>query len=303
LPLFGQASPSEQLWQALVLEQQGRFEDAIREVRPLAESHQLNGVELGRAFIMLGFAYRGEGEISAARSAFEQSLHILGPDGEHLGDYASALDNYAALFSDAGQFDIARPMWLKAFLLREQIGDHAAAARSLLNLAGLALARKHLHEARDYLKEASGEMKLASDATDGDSILFLETQAWLALAERRVPAAIAGFQQALEICKRVYGDEHWLTGWEYMLRGKAFAQSGEISRAIADMTKGVAIFDHALGRKNPKYVFAQLAYAQLLDRAGSHAEAARLRAVAEQDVKQLYSSQCAGCTINIAGFQ
>jgi tetratricopeptide (TPR) repeat protein len=303
LPLSAEVNPHGRLHDAFILERQGHFDEAIAAVKVVIDSDQLSGVELGRAWIMLGFACRFEGEFTEAQIAFERSLQILEHDPEHVSDYASALDNYAGLYSDRGQLQMAEPMWMKALRLREQGGDHAAVAATLTALAGLALAQSRAHDARQYLKRASGEMKLTNDLSDEDLVVFFETQAWLALTQRHPSAAVAGYQRALEICERAQGERHWLVGWEHMLLGKAYAQSGDVNRAAANMQDGIAILEQALGRKNPKYFVAQIAYSQVLDRKGLHAAAAQLREAAEEGSKDYYSGQCAGCTINVAAFR
>jgi tetratricopeptide (TPR) repeat protein len=302
-PLFAQGNLHEQLRDALVLEQQGKFDSAIKMAKLVTDSNQLNGIELGRAYIILGVAYRAVGKFAAAQNSFEQSVRILERDPEHVSDYAAALNNYAGLYSDFGELHLAERMWLKALHLSQEIGDHTALTRSLRNLAGLSLAQKRVHEAKRYLNRASDEMKLARDLVDDDLVLLFETQAWVALAEGHPSAAVAGYQRALEVCTRSRGEQHWLTGWEHMLRGKAYAESGDTKTALADMREGLAILDHALGPKNPTYFLAQIAYSQVLERAGLREEAARLRATAEQARKDLYGSECVGCTITVAGFR
>jgi tetratricopeptide (TPR) repeat protein len=303
LPLFAQANPHQLLHNALVLENQGSFEAAAKMANRAIDSGQLSGVELGRAYLILGVACQGQGSLRDAQIAFVRSLHILERDPQQVEDYASALENYAGLYSDLGQLEIAAPMWRKALQLRQQIGDHTGVMLSLTRLAGLALARNRVHEAREYLKRASDEMKLARDLIAGDLALLYETQGWLALAEGHKPAAVSAYGRALELCRQAFGEQHWLTGWEHMLRGKAYAQAGGLNSALADMREGLAILDHALGRKNPRYFMAEMAYSQLLDRAGSHADAAELRTSAEKARKDYYASQCAGCTINGAAFR
>ena len=302
-PLVAQINPDEQLRQAFVLEQQGQFGKVIAMTKPLTESNQLSSVELGRACITLGVAYEGEGEFAEARDAFERSLHILDHDPEHTTDYAAALDNYAALYNNAGQQDIAGQMWLKALHLRQQNGDHSGVTRSFTNLAGFALAQNRIREAKNYLKRAADEMKQAHDLVDDDFAILCETEAWLALAEDHPSTAAAKYGRSLEIVKRTRGEQHWLTGWEYMLRGKAYARSHDTEKALADMDKGLIILKHTLGDRNPKYFAAQLAFSQVLDRAGSHAEAAQVNAAAQQALKAFYRDQCIGCTINVAAFR
>jgi len=60
---------------------------------------------------------------------------------------------------------------------------HPGLTLALIHEAGVALARKKIREAREYLKKASAEMKLAHDLMDGNVALFFETKGWLGLAE------------------------------------------------------------------------------------------------------------------------
>jgi hypothetical protein len=96
-PLFAQVNPHERLKDALVLQQQGHFNKAITVAELLTDSNQLAGVELGRAYLILGSAYRIEGRCVEAQAAFESSLRILSGDPANVSDYALALDNYAGL--------------------------------------------------------------------------------------------------------------------------------------------------------------------------------------------------------------
>ena len=301
--LFAQTNPHEQLRGALLVERQGRFDLAVRLTQSVIDSNQLQGVELGRAWIMLGVACEVEGKLNQAQAAFERALGVLKREPEAADDYASALDNYAGVYNDAGQIQIALSLWTKAVAMWEQLGDHAAMMRSLTKLAGLSLTQHRTRDARRYLERASQEMRRSRDPVADDLAILSETQAWLALTEGHVSAAITGYERALELVKREHGDQNWLTGWEYMLCGKAYAQSAELDRALENMRKGLAIIDHALGTNNPKYFVAQLGYSQVLDQAGSHLEAAQLRGAAEQASKDFYRGQCPGCTINVAGFR
>jgi tetratricopeptide (TPR) repeat protein len=301
--LFAQTMPQQELRNCLVLEQEAKFDEAIAAGRAAISSGQLTEVEMGRAYIMLGFAYHQEGKFNDAQAAFERSLRVFEHDTEHLSDYAAALNDYGGLYGDAGQLDIAEAMWLRALQVREQIGDHAAIVRSLTDLAQVAVAQKRLNQAAEYIRRASVEVKSAHDLTDDDFSVFFEAQAWLALSQGHASTAVDNFQHALEISRRIRGEGHWLTGWEYILRGKAYAQSGNLNASLADMRQGLAVLDRSLGRRSLKYVAAELAYSQVLDRSGSHTEAAQLRASAESAGKDFFGGQCPGCTINVAGLR
>jgi tetratricopeptide (TPR) repeat protein len=303
MPAFGQFNPHTALHDALVLENQGSFESASKVAKAVIDSRQLSGNELGRGYIILAVACNGAGDLADAQSAFEHALQVLEHDREHPEDYASALENYAGLYSELGQLDVAAPMWLKALHLRQRIGDHEGTTLSLTRLAELALARNRVRDAHRYLQKASDEAKASPDLIDDGKAFFFETQGWLAIAEHHAPAAVAAYQHALELVERSRGEQHWLAGWDYMLLGTAHAESGDLRSALANMQTGLTILDHALGQKNPKYFAAELACSRVLDQFGSHAEAAQMRAAAEKASKDYYGSQCAGCTINVAAFR
>jgi len=301
-PTFGQLNSHTALQDALVLENGGNFDTAAKIAKAAIDSGQLSRNELGRGYIIFAVASEGAGDLANARMAFEHALQVLEHDREHPEDYASALESYAGLYSLLGQLDVALRMWEKAFHLRERIGDHSGTALSLTRLAEVALARNRLREARRYLQKASDAM-LASDLGDDGEAFFLETQGWLAIAEHEAPAAVASYQNALELVKRSRGEQHWLAGWDHMLLGKAYAEAGDLKSALANMQAGLTILDHALGQKNPKYLVAELAYSRVLDQSGLHAEAAQMRAASEKASKDYYGSQCAGCTINVTAFR
>lgn len=301
--LWAQVIPQGPLHEAYVFEKQGQFDKAAGIAKELVESGRLSGVELGRAWNVLGVVYTQQGKLMEAQNAFERSLQIFGQEPQFVTDYAAALQNYGELYNDSGQRAIAGKMWRKALDLLRQSGDHAGVARSVTYLAGLALAQNQIASARKYLQSAAEEMKLTHDMIDDDLVFIYETQAWLQRAEGHSSAAVAGYQRSLELCKRIYGEDHWKTGWDYMLRGKAYAQSGDTEKALVDMRDGLVIMEQALGRKNPRYFVAQIAYAAVLDQAGLREQAAQWRAAAEQAQKDFYRSQCVSCTINVAAFR
>jgi Tfp pilus assembly protein PilF len=302
---FGQQSVDQKLHDAFFLDQQGRFDEVITIARSVTDAapSAVTDLELGRAYLLLALAYEQTGNVSESERAYERSLRLLEQQRDFVNDYASALDNFAGLYVETGRTEAAGKMWLTALQLREQIADHAGMVRSLLDLAGFDLSQQRIHEAKKYFKRAQQEIKLAGDLNDDDFALFFETQAWLAMIEGNYSGAVADYRRALETSRRSRGEQHWITGWEYMLLGKAYAEDGNLKDALDDMQRGLSILEHALGTNNPKFLIAEIAYSQLLDRAGSHAEAAALKAAAEKATTEMYAGQCVGCTINVAGFR
>jgi tetratricopeptide (TPR) repeat protein len=301
--LFGQENPHALLQQAIMLEAQGQFDAAISVAKLIIGSGELNGNELGRAYLTLAAAYKEEGRVAEAQVAFDQSLRILKAEPGAEGDYATALEIYANLYGEVGQLDVARGMWERALHLRRKIGDHAAAMVSLTNLTGLAITEKRWHEAQRYWRMASDELRLAHDPTAGDKMIFYEMEGRMELSSRHASAAVASYQRALDLCMQTHGEQHWLTGWEEMLLGAALAQTGDIRRALEEMQHGLPILSRALGQNSPTYFGAQIVYAEILDRSGAHAEAARLKAIAEQASRNFYNNEHVGNTVSAATFR
>src|ERR1700678_1016520 len=298
--LWAQGNPQEQLREAYVLEKQGQFDKAIAIAKELTDSDRLSGAEAGRAWDVLGVVYTQQGRWVEAQIAFERSLRILGQEPQFASDYGTALLNYGELYNDSGDMAVAGKMWRKALDLFQQSGDHVGTVQSLTYLSGLALSQNRVHEAKRQLQSVAEEMKLTHNLGDDDLAFIYETQAWLARVEGHPSDAIADYQRSLELCRRIYGERHWQTGWDYMLRGKTYAQSGDIGKALVDMREGLGIMEQALGPKNPRYFSAQIAYAAVLDQAGLREQALQLRAAVEQAQKDFYRGQCVRCTINVA---
>jgi hypothetical protein len=80
------------------------------------------------------------------------------------------------------------------------------------------------------------------------------------------------YRQALDLSRRVHGEEHPFTGWNYLLLGQSHAEAGQLTTALEEMRQGIAALDRMLGHQNPRYLAAEMAYSHVLDATGSHTE-------------------------------
>ena len=69
------------------------------------------------------------------------------------------------------------------------------------------------------------------------------------------------------------------------------------------MQKGLAILKMTEGTNSLRYLAGELAYSELLERAGSHAEAARINSDANTTIRNMGSSHCAQCTVSVWGLR
>jgi tetratricopeptide (TPR) repeat protein len=300
--LAAQTNPDYRLHHAFLLVQGGDFAAAIDETKAVIYSGELQGAELGRAWAMLGFAYKEESQFVEAQHALDQSIHVLEHNRDDLNDYAVALSYEGALNEEEGRFDVAERARLKALEIFKNSGNRAAVAEVYRDLAELKLEEKNVRQARKFF-EGALDAGAADDLTPAGRAAYALTEGTLDLAEKRFPEAVNAYERSLDLCKAAYGEKNYLTGWGFMLLGKALAQAGQLDQALADMRTGLALLGRAIGPRNLKYWVAELAYSQVLDRAGSHSEAAELKSAAERTIKDMYGQQCVNCTVNVSALR
>lgn len=300
---FAQTSAYQQVNQVFSLEQQGRFASAIALGQPLIDSQKLTGVALGRAYTLLGMAYIQEDKPREAQNAFEKSILIFENKPDYKEDYAAALHSMGALYQSLGQQETAIHLETKALNIYEQISDHATIARVSTNLAGLSISRKQMGAGKKYLQKAIEESKL-TDSLDSDDFATLSAiQGWIAILQHDASTAVANYQRSLDLWKHTHGEDHLLTGWGYVLVGRALADTTDKGKALDSVRSGLEILDHTVGRQNPKYFAAQIAYSYVLEVNGFHSEAAQVKTAANQALKNFYRDTCATCTVSITALQ
>ena len=296
-PLAAQAHAGQELRNAFALEREGKTVEVIAMVEALLEGKCLSAPEAGKAWNILGLAYEDQGDFHQARRAYEHSIQILEKLPDNVRDYAMALDDLGGLYLATGDPEIAAKIKLKSFRLYAKTGDHTGMAIASSDLAGLALNQKRVHAARKFLEQAQREALLSNQLEDDNLAALFSMQGWLASMERDAALALTNHQRALDLWKRHHGDEHRLTGWGYILVGDAEANMGQIIVGLAHLEHGLQILERTLGRQNPRYMEAEIAYASVLDQTDAHAEAGRLKATAERQLQEFYRQQCGGCTI------
>jgi tetratricopeptide (TPR) repeat protein len=214
-----------------------------------------------------------------------------------------ALDDFGGLYVETGQSELAVRLRLKALGVYEKISDHAGITRASSNLAGVAFRRQKTKEGRRYLERAIKEAQLANDLGDDDLAAIASMQGWLAQLDGDLAMSVLRYRRSLDLLIKRHGEEHPFAGWGYMLLGRAHADVGELTTALAEMNRGRAILGRTLNSQNPKYLTAEIAYSRVLDATGAHLEALRIKTTAERQLKEGLSRRCSDCTISAAAFQ
>lgn len=302
-PLFAQTSPEQRLTEAYRLEREGRAAPAIAQLKSLLDSKSLDPAGIGKAWNVLGLAFEDQGNFSASRRAFEQSIRTYEGVPSDTTDYAMALDDFGDLCIATRQFDSAERMMNRARHLYEAAQDHAGVARASSDLAGALFSQKKIREGRKNLDRALKESRLTNGLDDDDLATLASLQGWLAQFDGDKPAAVSKYQQSLDLLRRFHGDEYASTGWGYVLLGQVQAESGDLNRSLTDMAKGLAILSRTLNSQDPRYLLAEIAYSHVLDRDGKRNEAASIRTNAERQLRTVRNSQCIDCTVSATAFR
>ncbi len=297
LSLSAQADLQQRFRAAIELCTEGHFEEATEVARLVLDSAQLTQTDRGKAYIILGSALQHQGKFQEAMTAYENAIQILKGRDESVADYASALSLLGSLLRDMRQFDAAAQMELHALQVDRQIDNHEGIAVDCASLADLELGLKHTRKAQAWLDKAMKESQLAPALDDAFYAFITSSQAWLAQLRGHERAAVDGYAKEIGYLTHSYGDENPQVGWAYMLLGKAHLNEGNVSDALINMRKGRAILGETVGTNNPRFLLAQVEYAQALESYGLRAEAIQIRSDAETKLKAFYQEQCVDCRI------
>ncbi len=301
-PLFAQTLPQQQLKQALVLERKNKPAAAIAVLEGLLDSQTLDVPGTGKAWDILGLAYEDLGEFSLSQNAYEKSIRLLRSEPD-IRNYATALSDFGGMYVATGQLDIAQKLKVKALDRYEKADDPGGIVRASYDLAQIAFGRGRVPEGAKYLERATKEACLENDLDDEDWAAMASLQGWQAEANGDHANSIAKYKQALDLWRKLHGEEHPDTGWGLVLLGAADAEGGNSSAGLAEMKQGIAILGRTLGQKNPRFLSVEETYARLLDKEGFHGEAAQVKAATEPILQEVYREQCAGCTVSAAALR
>jgi tetratricopeptide (TPR) repeat protein len=285
------------------LEREGKAAPAIMQLKSLLDSKSLDPAGIGKAWNVLGLAFEDRGDFPASRHAFEQSIQAYEGVPNDPTDYAMALDDFGELYVTTGQPGLAVRMMEKALHLYEATRDHAGVARASSDLTGALLSQKKVREGRKNLDRAVKESRLTNDLDDDDLATLASLQGWLAQCDGDLPTSVLKYQQSLDLLRKYYGEEHASTGWGYVLLGQVHAETGDLSRSLTEMVKGLSILDRTLNNQDPRFLSAEIAYSRALDMAGKRSEAQSIRANVEGQLKTFRNSQCVDCTVSVKAFR
>jgi tetratricopeptide (TPR) repeat protein len=301
--LWGQASVRQQLQQAFSFQEQGRYDKVIEVLPALLQSDSLAPLEKGQTWTVLAFAYEQQGDVHRAEDSYEQALRTLQGDEQFTKDYAIALENFANLYREMGRLNDGFRLDMRALQMFQGMESHDGIARTCASLASIELTRKRLRQSEQYLRIATSQAELA-DGLDEDYYADVSmTRARRADLRGNFDAAIAEYQHSLDLWRGKHGEEHMITGWGYLLLGRAYARARSPQEALDKIRRGLDILNHSVGPHSPKYLQGEILYSQVLETTGARNESMSIRIAAKTELTALYRTQCVDCRVNVAALR
>ena len=287
--------------EAAALVMQGKLDQAISTLQGEVDAPDRTDAQRGRAYSVLGYAYREQGKFAAAEKAFDRALRLMDKAGDRSSNYAATLDFYAGMLMSTGDLDTASKALREATNIYQRLENHAALSKIHIHTAELQIERKKYKQAGEELAGARAEAVRANSEPRMSSEIDA-TAGWLAVSTRKYHDGVAAYSASLEECRKQFGDDHAATGWSYLLLGKAQQLDHDLAGAARSMDKGLAILEQTLGKNNVRYLVGELAYSELLHDEGSLAEAARISSEVNQTMRSLGMQPCApACAVSVWG--
>ena len=177
----------------------------------LIKEFGLMSIEAARLLNQAGCYLRVRGQLGLAEPLFRQTIeisrHVL---GENHPDFATSLNNLAAVYESTGRYSEAELLYQEAMNIRRQVlGErHPAFGASLNNLAGLYHATGRYQEAEPLFRKALELNRESLGEQHPDYASSLNNLAGLCDSMGRYSEAELLYQQAMEIRREILGEQH-----------------------------------------------------------------------------------------------
>jgi tetratricopeptide (TPR) repeat protein len=283
--------------------EEGKYEAAISVLTPVTRSPTADNAIRGRALTIIGFAYKEDGQFQEARRCYEEALRIFDADAALDADRGATLDYLGNLEQVAGNLLDAQRLYTKALEIDQRFQDHTRIFTVFIHLAEDSIEQKHYKAAKKYLQSAAQQQDMMMSAKKESLADLYETQGWLASVTGKKGEAVEDYKRSVEACRDQYGNQHPLTGWTYLLLGKAFAEDGKVEDGMKSVREGIAILEETAGTSDLRYLLGQVLYSKLLALSGAQTESAQLASAAQQAIDNKLKHQCVNCTVSAWSFQ
>ncbi len=258
------------------------FIESVKEAIPHLEevaqnlTDALKDEDLILPFVGLGKFYEGQGLYALAEHWFQQCLELskrlLGQDHP---DFATSLNNLAALYYSKGRYGEAEPLLVQALELYKCLlgQDHPNVAQSLNNLALLYKSQRRYAEAEPLYLQALELRKRLLGQDHPDVAQSLNNLAAFYKSQGRYAEAEPLCLQALELYKCLLGQDHPLVATSLNNLAEIYDSQRRFAKAEPLYLQALELRKRLLGQDHPLVAISLNNLAYLYNSQGRYAEA------------------------------
>ncbi|MEM9275418.1 MAG: tetratricopeptide repeat protein [Cyanobacteria bacterium P01_F01_bin.143] len=201
--------------------------------------------------------YNGQGIYNVAANWSNKGLVVI---KNHLGekhpDFATSLNNLAALYDSQGKYKQAEPLYLQALELRKEIlgENHPDFATSLNNLAGLYYSQGKYEQAEPLYLQALELRKEILGENHPQVANSFNNLALLYTSQGKYEQAEPLYLQALDLRKELLGENHPDFALSLNNLAGLYDSQGKYEQAETLYLQALKIFVQTLGKEHPKTI-------------------------------------------------
>ena len=260
-----------------------------------AERQHLPAAEAGALWAELGAEYQHATEFPQAEDAYNRSLHLLKTAPGAGEEYATTLDNLAALYLIYGRVDDAESARKQAFAVRKKLGNISAVGVSHIHLADIALARHQFKKAEKLALQGMEEMKSSSNPPREGMLSGLITVTYARCSQGYCDKGLTNAEQALAFENTHFEPGSAAAGYALETLGFAKWKSGATHDGEIAMVQGIQILRTKLSPADPRLAGALLQYRAYLIAQDRQVEAQEIHEQVGKMTREagVYCSDCA----------
>ena len=274
----GMVAIARQIPQAVTLEIVAAVREAIPHLQEAAEQHLAAVTDEGVLGLFAGLDkyYDGQGLHGQALRWSEGCREAIAKRlGQDHPNYATSLNNLAALYRAQGKYDQALPLYEEALALIGRVlgQDHPNYASSLNNLAALYRAQGKYDQALPLYEEALALTGRVLGQEHPDYASSLNNLAALYESQGKYDQALPLLEEALALIGRVLGQEHPDYASSLNNLAALYESQGKYDQALPLYKEALALRHRVLGQDHPNYAQSLNNLALLYESQGKYDQA------------------------------
>ncbi len=231
----------------------GKLDDALvicqKMAKYIANKDAKQSKLQGDMLTVTGEVYMNRGQNDLAIDHFRQALEIYNALKNKVG-IAQCYSNLGIVYGNTNNQALAEEYHLKALNLRKSIfgNQHLTVAASyndlgvIYNISDPEKAAEYYEQALEIYQREKQQVKVANTYSN---------MALIKQGQRIYPEALDFFDQALQIRKKLYKEDHPNVAFVYLNIGRVYAAQRKVDKALEYYSKALNIYQKNYGGKHP----------------------------------------------------